>query len=145
MTYATTFACQIGTTNAQEQIGLEIWLDDLQIYNNEHIDAVEQFSYAFPDAEAEHLLRFVVKNKSPHSTKVDADGNIVQDVCAQVTNIVFDEIDVTQVITNLAEYTHDYNGTNEPTVTKFYGDLGCNGTVEVAFSTPIYLWLLEHM
>mgnify|MGYP003352455181 CR=1 FL=1 len=42
-------------------------------------------------------------------------------------------------------YRHDYNGTGQPTEDNFFGVLGCNGTVELRFTTPIYLWLLEHM
>jgi hypothetical protein len=42
-------------------------------------------------------------------------------------------------------YEHDYNGTGTLTQEKFYGQMGCNGTVSLAFCTPIYMWLLEHM
>jgi len=45
----------------------------------------------------------------------------------------------------LAQYQHDFNGTGNPTIDKFYGEMGCNGTVSLKFTTPIYLWLLENM
>jgi hypothetical protein len=38
-----------------------------------------------------------------------------------------------------------FNGTSEVTEDKFYSELGCNGTVSLKFTTPMYLWLLEHM
>jgi hypothetical protein len=28
---------------------------------------------------------------------------------------------------------------------KFYGSMGCNGTITFEFNTPFYLWLLENM
>jgi len=44
-----------------------------------------------------------------------------------------------------ATYTHNFNGTQAETTDKFYGEMGCNGTVSLRFTTPIYLWLLETM
>jgi hypothetical protein len=49
------------------------------------------------------------------------------------------------MVTEQAMYTHNFNSTGPSTQDKFYGELGCNGTVTVKFNTPIYLWLLEHM
>ena len=51
----------------------------------------------------------------------------------------------TNMFVEQAVYTHDFNGTSKATENKFYGELGCNGTVSLKFSTPMYLWLLEHM
>jgi hypothetical protein len=45
----------------------------------------------------------------------------------------------------VAKYQHDFNGTGKLTTQNFYGELGCNGTVSLKFSTPIYIWLLENM
>jgi hypothetical protein len=49
------------------------------------------------------------------------------------------------MITQQATYTHNFNGAGAETQEKFYGEIGCNGIVSLKFSTPIYLWLLEHM
>jgi hypothetical protein len=62
-----------------------------------------------------------------------------------VSDIRFDGIDCQYLTTNLAEYQHDFNGTGDPTIDKFYGEMGCNGTVSLKFTTPIYLWLLENL
>ena len=44
-----------------------------------------------------------------------------------------------------AVYTHDFNGTQPEIEDTFFGEMGCNGTVSLRFTTPIYLWLLENM
>jgi hypothetical protein len=45
-----------------------------------------------------------------------------------------------------AEYHHDCNGTAQQVILdKFYREMGCNGTVSLKFTTPVYLWLLENM
>jgi hypothetical protein len=49
------------------------------------------------------------------------------------------------MVTEQAVYTHDFNGTQQEIQDEFYSEMGCNGTVSLKFSTPIYLWLLEHM
>ena len=62
-----------------------------------------------------------------------------------VENIQFDGIEIGYNIMQLAVYTHDCNGSDNLNNYKFYGELGCNGTVELKFITPVYIWLLEHM
>jgi hypothetical protein len=42
-------------------------------------------------------------------------------------------------------YEHNANGTGPLVQDKFYGEMGCNGTVTLEFSSPTYLWLLEQM
>ena len=97
------------------------------------------------DDEAEHVLRFVMKNKKPEHTKIDEQGNIIQDACITITDLAFDELTLGYIFTKLASYTHDTNGTAEEAGYKFFGEMGCNGTVRLEFNTPIYLWYLEHM
>ena len=63
MTYNTTFSCSVGTTDPSGQIGLEIWMDKQQIFNSDLITETELVEYSFPEDEAEHELRFIVKNK----------------------------------------------------------------------------------
>jgi hypothetical protein len=97
------------------------------------------------DDDGEHELRFILKNKTADHTQVDEAGNIVADATLTVTDLAFDEIRLGHMVTEQAVYTHDFNGTQKEIQDKFYGEMGCNGTVSIKFSTPIYLWLLEHM
>ena len=86
-----------------------------------------------------------MKHKTTEHTKIDEQGNIITDACLTVSNLAFDEIELKQIFINQAVYTHDFNGTQTEIQDKFYGNMGCNGTVTLKFATPIYLWLLEHM
>jgi hypothetical protein len=101
--------------------------------------------YEMPDDDGDHELKFVLKNKQSDHTQVDTDGNIISDATVTVSDIQFDGIDCQYLTTTLAQYQHDFNGTSSPITDSFYGDMGCNGTVTLKFSTPIYLWLLENM
>ena len=138
-------ACTIGTTDPNAELGLEIWIDDQQLFSTEHVADTQQLTFDIEEDEAEHELRFVMKNKTFAHTTIDDQGNIISDARLTIADITFDEIKLGQIFVDLATYTHNFNGTQPETVGKFYGEMGCNGSVSLKFATPIYLWLLEHM
>lgn len=124
----------------------EVWLNDEIKFNDEVHDVEIPICIEVDDSvEKEHLLSIVLKNKKPEHTTVDENGEIMSDVRLIVKDISIDDINLGHLITKVAEYHHDFNGTNSPTTEKFYGEMGCNGTVKLKFSTPVYLWLLENM
>lgn len=135
----------LDTTDAAASLGFEAWVDDVKFIDVEHVDAALPAEIVLADDEAEHELRLVMKGKTTQHTRVDEAGEIVSDACLTISRLAFDEIELKQVFVDQATYTHDFNGTGETTETKFYGTLGCNGVVSLKFSTPMYLWLLEHM
>jgi len=92
-----------------------------------------------------HVLEFVLSGKMPEHTRITEQGEIESDVTVQIKDIAFDEIVIDQIFSELAEYHHDFNGTQSAVIERFYGEMGCNGTVRLEFTTPIYLWLLENM
>ena len=145
MTDQVQLACRIGNTDPTAKIGLEIWLDDTEIYHSEHVVEPVDFLYGFADTDGDHVLRFVMKNKTAEHTQINDDGEIVKDSCICIDHLSFDEIEPGQIFIDQAVYEHDFNGTGDPVKDKFYGTMGCNGTVSLAFTTPIYLWLLENM
>lgn len=126
-------------------MGFEAWIDNELAFATDHVTGEHTLSLPVADDESAHSLRFVLKNKMPTHTVLDADGNIVSDACLTVQDVAFDSIMLRQVFFDEATYSHDFNGTGATTVDRFYGIMGCNGTVELRFTTPIYLWLLEHM
>jgi hypothetical protein len=139
------FTCVVSSTDFSVPLGMEIWLDDHQLFDTDHVDQTCTIQHDISDDDGDHELRFVLKNKQSDHTQVDAHGNIMRDARLTVSNIEFDGIDCQYLTTTLAQYQHDFNGTGESTNQRFYGELGCNGTVSLKFSTPIYIWLLENM
>ena len=139
------FNCVVNSTDFAVPLGLEIWLDQHKFFDQDHIDQIHNVEHEISDDDGDHELRFVLKHKLSAHTQVDAEGNIVSDATVTVSDIKFDEIDCQYLTTKLAQYQHDFNGTGDPTSQSFYGELGCNGTVSLKFSTPIYIWLLENL
>lgn len=125
---------------------LTVKLDDSVIYDQSPGESPEKISYSFDDSvETEHVLCFEMSGKLPEHTTITESGEITQDRVIKITDVAFDDIILGQIFIEAAKYRHDYNGTSEPTVDEFYGTMGCNGQVEMKFSTPIYIWLLENM
>ena len=126
-------------------LGVEVWIDQQQIFNTEHLADTVKISYNINEDDAEHELRVILKNKLPEHTKIDAVGIITQDAVINIDSFNFEDIDINQVVQEQAVYRHNFNGSAAEVQDKFFGSMGCNGTLSLKFSTPIYLWLLEHM
>ena len=145
MTNTTTISGFIDSSDKKITLGTEVWIDDICVVNVEHVDRIVHFSHVLEEDNAEHELRIVMKHKTPDHTELDNAGNIIRDAMLSISDIKFDEIALGQVLLNKAVYTHDFNGSQPPVDDKFFGDLGCNGTVSLKFTAPTYLWLLENM
>jgi len=145
MTNTATISCILNTTNPAAELGFEAWVDNTKFVDIDHVTEQQPIAMEIPDDDADHELIFVLKHKTDQHTQIDENNKIVSDATLTVTELAFDEIKLGHMVTKLAVYTHDFNGTGTPTQDKFYGEMGCNGTVSLKFSTPIYLWLLENM
>ena len=135
----------ISTTNESAEIGVRVRIDQQVIYENSHVTETYRFSHAILDDDGDHVLEIEMFGKLPKHTVLDEHDEIVSDAMLNITNIAFDEIDVTKIVMEKADYHHDFNGTQEPIVDKFFNDIGCNGRIVLKFTTPIYLWLLDNM
>lgn len=139
------FSCDVCSSDPLIPLGFEVWIDDVKQVDIEHLKEATAISAEITDDEGEHELRLVLKNKTANDTKIDEQGNIISDAVLDITNVCFDGIPLGHMFSVQSQYNHDYNGTGQPVQEKFYGHMGCNGAVTLKFSTPIYLWLLEHM
>ena len=140
-----TVSCEVSATSASVPLGLEIWIDEQQVFDSAYVQQDTVIAHKLADSEGEHELRFVMKNKQLEHTQIDSNGNIVSDACIVIKNIKFDEIELGDIVNQLAVYTHDFNGTGNTVQDQFYNIMGCNGTVSLKFSSPIYIWVLENL
>jgi hypothetical protein len=92
-----------------------------------------------------YTLEIVMSGKQSGHTVINQDGEILQDRVIEIDKIALDDLELGQVFVEQAQYHHDFNGTQAATVDEFYGAIGCNGTVQLNFSAPVYMWLLENM
>lgn len=142
---AVPFTCKIGTTNPSAKLGLEVLLNGTSVFKTDHVTETINFEHAISDDVGEQEFQFVLSGKTATDTKIDTDGNITEDAMLTISDLYTSEIDLTNIVYEHAEYTHNFNGNGAETKERFFGNMGCNGTVSLKFSTPVYLWLLENM
>lgn len=95
--------------------------------------------------DGENRLRIIMDGKLPEHTSLDETGNIVNDARLQISDLHIDDIELGQIFYQNSVYSHNFNGSRDPVEEKFFGEMGCNGEVTMAFTQPFYLWLLEHI
>ena len=95
-----------------------------------------------------HELKIDFINKQLGDTKVDSDGNIMNDMILNIEQIMFNDVDI-----GILKWTGSVFKLQSPIVhngerkTEFLEcvNLGMNGSWILKFYSPIYLWLIEHM
>ena len=145
MTNTITITFELSPSNEQAELGFEAWVDNEKFVDVAHVQGPQQITIDMSDTDGEHTLKLILKNKTAAHTKIDEQGNILSDATLTISNLAFDEIKLGHMVTKLATYDHDFNGTKAPVQDQFYGEMGCNGVVSLGFTTPVYLWLLENM
>lgn len=146
MTSIVTISFTLDTTDAGAALGFEAWIDDRKCLDVGHVKETQKITVELEDTDgAEHELQLILKNKTAEHTRIDEHGNMLTDARIIISDMAFDEIRLGHMFAEHTVYTHNFNGTSSTTQDKFYGELGCNGTVSLKFTTPMYLWLLEHM
>ena len=145
MSDAIKFQCDLNTTNLSTPLGFEVLFNGKSAFKIDHVTETCQIIFDISDDEAVHKLEFVMTGKTVEHTVVDNQGAIISDAMLAINNIMVDDIDMDLLLNDKSKYTHDFNGTQPAVEDKFYGNMGCNGTVTFEFTTPFYLWLLEHM
>ena len=126
-------------------LGAEVWIDQICVFDTNHVDQPQTIEYVLDDVDGDHELRVTLKNKTPDHTQIDAQGCMIKDARLSVSEVKFDQISLEQILIDKSEYRHDFNGTTQPQTSRFYGEMGCNGQVVLKFTAPVYLWLLESM
>jgi hypothetical protein len=126
-------------------LGFEVFYNNKQILNIDHCRSSTMLAFTLDAEEGDQELKFIMKNKTMDHTTVDKNGQIVKDACLNVSNFYIDSIELGHTFLEQCKYHHDFNGSQDPVVDKFYGDMGCNGTLIFSFQSPIYLWLVMNM
>ena len=143
MTTPITFDLDSSDYNAK--LEFDVLLNNNVVFTTEHVAEPTTVTIDISDNEGNNELKFVLKNKTQDHTQVDEQGNILSDATLSISNIAFDNVGLGHMFLEQTVYHHDGNGSQDPVEDKFYGDMGCNGYVSLKFTTPIYLWFLEHM
>jgi hypothetical protein len=133
-------------TDSQCPLGVKVWFDNVAVATVDHVNHTCPVTVKFADSmQAEtHCLQIQMLGKQSEHTKLDAQGNFLQDPRLIISNFQVSEIPADDILHKLGSYQHSFNGNGEPTNHQFSGVMGCNGTVTLEITTPVLMWLLEH-
>lgn len=135
----------IKSSNYDMPLGVRILLDDQVLTEHHHLREPINFEQEINDDIGDHVLQIELFNKTAEHTRIDQQGNILEDVLLEIVDISVDGINLENIMPEISKYCHNNNGNSDFVEEKFYGAMGCNGSVKIPFSTPIYLWLLENL
>ena len=140
-----TVAIQFNFTSNDVKSGLsvEIYFNNKILQTVNAVESKQKIAFNVDCAPGEHVLKFVLKNKTSVHTVLDDNGKIVTDACVGIENFQIDHVALEHAFFTQCRYHHDYNGSQEPIEDNFYGTMGCNGTVVLKFTSPVYRWLVE--
>jgi hypothetical protein len=128
-------------------LGLTVKHNDQTVFDTDQLLEPKEIGVEIEDDtnHAEHKINIILKNKTLNHTKIDEQGNIIQDSLISISAITLNDIGINWLFFKKSQYTHSFNSNADPITELCYGDLGCNGTVEFKFCTPTINWLLENM
>jgi hypothetical protein len=127
-------------------LSLQVKLDGLTVWQGPVGMDWQDIQCEFDDSkDAQHRLEIAMTGKLPEHTQLNDQGHIVADRMILIRDLALDDIVLNQVFYDQAQYHHDNNGNTAHTTQQFYGDMGCNGQVNLDFTSPVYMWLLENM
>ena len=106
--------------------------------------AVEYIEFTLPLAEdTEHLLEIKLLNKIDDDVVQSKDKTeILKDMLLNIESVEIDDIDLGNLIWSNSEFVAA--DSSRPTL-KNCVNLGWNGSYQLKFDSPFYLWLLENM
>lgn len=102
-------------------------------------------SFEFDDTAGSRQIQIHMTGKLPEHTILDDDGNIIEDLLCEITDVELDGVSMGHMFTQHACYAHNYNNTGDAVAQQFFGSMGCNGTLSLNFTSPVYQWMLEHI
>jgi len=140
------FCLHLNFIGKDDTILVTVFLNNTQIFNHGLNNSNHIISGVFINSQdlEDQTIKISMHGKNHTHTVVDQQGNIISDHAVTVEKILLDGIDVTELYcTGTKCYTHNNNGLSEEFLDQFYGYIGCNGAVDLAWTTPLNLWFIQ--
>jgi hypothetical protein len=122
---------------------LEVYVDHTKLFQSTAQTQIQTITYNLAEDSEDHELKLIMSGKNRTHTTLTSEGKILSDIFFTINRLEFEELDMRELfcLGRRSWYRHNFNSSQPEFDDEFYGDIGCNGTVFMPFSTPIYLWL----
>jgi len=122
--------------------GAKVYIDDQLIFDKIMANT-EQIDWTGELVNGEHKIIVEMYNKREGDTVLNNDNSIVNDVVLNIDKIIVDDVDLGALLWSASTYYP--SDENSPESLDSCVNLGWNGSWELPFSSPTYLWLLENL
>jgi hypothetical protein len=122
-----------------------VWLDEEKI-ETRSIEGSQQIIFSRQLEPGPHTLKIRLENKSDSDT-IKENQEIVKDMLLNIDDITIDDISLGNLIWQadyILDRPHEYHGKIINNLSHCV-NLGWNGTYELKFYSPFYIWLLENL
>ena len=133
------------TNDVHSGLSLEISFNNKLLQTIDATELTQKIQLSIECDTGDQLLDFTLKNKTPQHTILNDQGEIVKDSSIGIENFVIDYVELEHTFYEQCRYNHDFNGSQKPIDDDFFGTMGCNGTVSLKFTSPVYRWLVDTM
>jgi len=133
------------SNNVESGLVLEIFFNKKRLQTLGAVKEKERIQFSVNCEPGEQVLEFVLKNKTAQHTILDDHGEIAADAYVGIENFTIDHVALEHTFLEQCRYHHDFNGSQDGIDDDFFGIMGCNGTVRLRFTSPVYRWLVETM
>ena len=119
-----------------------ITVDDKE-FVHDSVTESQTFTFETELTEEDHVLKINFINKSDDQTiQNDKKTEIVKDMLLNIEKITIDDIEIENLKWSGSKFVPEdpHKETLDNCV-----NLGWNGTYEIRFTSPVYLWLLENL
>lgn len=148
------FKLGLKSTSKHKQPLIKILVSGTEFYSD-YLDSLNgELKYIEFDAdilEGQNTLQIILLNKESIDTVLDENGKIVEDMILSIDSIEIDDIDLGTLKWTLSKYfpiyPEEYLNETQKSLSELtnFVDLGWNGTWELEFQSPFYIWLLENL
>jgi len=138
-------AFDLTSTDYSAELDFTVMVDDQLMLDIAHVKEKTPVKLSIDVNDGDHELKFIMKNKKIEHTTLDHNNNIIKDACLNIDNFFIENIELKNSFIENTKYYHSYNSDSEKIEDEFYGTMGCNGTIVLKFSSPVYMWFLDIM
>lgn len=144
--------------SSQKSPEFSVYINDKEFLDTKISAEQSQTEYFEFDAEIEEgpcNLKIEFKNKLPEDTKTNANGEIVEDLLLNIDSVEIDGIDLGSLLWTASDYRPIYpevyknkmqaEGKELSESVENCVNLGWNGSWNLPFTSPFYIWLLENI
>jgi len=142
-------------TSGHKKPEVKILLDDELIFHDflkkeKNEKEIIEFERTIEENKS-YVLKIELCNKISSDTKVDENGAILNDWLLEINQILVDDIELDKLLWNESKYypnyPKEYLDEAQKSVKVITGcvHMGWNGSWQLEFTSPFYLWLLDRI